>query len=214
MDWGSEALFAKFADRSRDFIDVGAHIGYYSVYLSPLVRRAYAFEPHPRNISGLQMNAGLAGNIEVMQMAVSSRKGHARLHIGKGSAVSSLEGNGEETIDVAVTTIDEFIADRPIVDVALIKTDIEGHDLEALRGMRATVARSQPLIVTECEISTELSNLCAEWRYLIFAFTRDRATLKTKFRRLSSVEAARAHWCKMLFLVPPRLAASFSEHQG
>jgi FkbM family methyltransferase len=214
IDWGSEALFAKYADRGRDFIDVGAHIGYYSVYLSPLVRQAFAFEPEPRNIPGLQVNADLARNIEVLQMAVSSRSGRAHLHVGGSSSTSSLEGEESATIDVAITTIDEFLATRPGTDVALIKTDVEGHDLEALRGMRETVARCQPLILTESEVSTGLSKLCDDWHYSIFAFTCDRSTLKTSFRELPSLEESRAYWLKMLFLVPPRLAAAFLEHRS
>ncbi len=63
IDWGAEALFVEFADPARDFLDIGAHIGYYSSYLSNRVRRVYAFEPDPRNIPSLYKNASLAGNV-------------------------------------------------------------------------------------------------------------------------------------------------------
>jgi len=209
-DWGSEALFAQFADRNRDFIDVGAHIGYYSAYLSPLIRRGYAFEPDPRNIPFLQINARLAGNIDIVQMAVSSQTGHRQLQVGGESAVSSLEGTGRKTIDTPVITIDDFMAARPTIDAALIKTDLEGHDLEALRGMRATVERCRPLILTECNNSAALLNLCIEWRYSIFAYRRDRRTLKLNFQQLSSTEELRESWYKMLFLVPDCLVVQFN----
>src|SRR3954470_13187118 len=39
IDWGAEALFVSFTNSMTDFIDVGANIGYYSVYLAPRVRR-------------------------------------------------------------------------------------------------------------------------------------------------------------------------------
>jgi FkbM family methyltransferase len=209
-DWGSEALFAQFADRNRDFIDVGAHIGYYSAYLSPLIRRGYAFEPDPRNIPFLQINARLAGNIDIVQMAVSSQTGHRQLQVGGESAVSSLEGTGRKTIDTPVITIDDFMAARPTIDAALIKTDLEGHDLEALRGMRATVERCRPLILTECNNSAALLNLCIEWRYSIFAYRRDRRTLKLNFQQLSSAEELQESWYKMLFLVPDCLVVQFN----
>jgi FkbM family methyltransferase len=209
-DWGSEALFAQFADRNRDFIDVGAHIGYYSAYLSPLIRRGYAFEPDPRNIPFLQINARLAGNIDIVQMAVSSQSGHRQLQVGGESAVSSLEGTGRKTIDTPVITIDDFMAARPTIDAALIKTDLEGHDLEALRGMRATVERCRPLILTECNNSAALLNLCIEWRYSIFAYRRDRRTLKLNFQQLSSAEELQESWYKMLFLVPDCLVVQFN----
>jgi len=211
VDWGAEALFARFADRDRDFIDIGAHIGYYSVYLSPCVRRSYAFEPDPRNLPGLRANAVLAGNIEIVPMAASSRVGVARLHVGHGSAISSLEGEDHgATIDVPITTIDAFLAAHPGVDVALIKTDIEGHDVEALRGMRETVALHHPLILTECHNETELPNICSGWGYTIYAFTRHHVTLKTDFQRMSP-EDLRERWYKMVFLVPRRLDAAFAE---
>lgn len=212
MDWGSEALFAKYADRRRDFIDVGAHIGYYSVYLSPLVRRAYAFEPDPRNIADLQANADLAGNIEIVQMAVSSRSGTGQFDVGSDSAVSTLEVATGHTITIPMTSIDDFVARHPDIDPALIKTDAEGHDFQALSGMTQTIARYQPLILAECGLSPALSVLCADWRYLAFAITRDRATFKTQLRQLSSPEEALAYWWKMLFLVPAPLAASFLGH--
>jgi FkbM family methyltransferase len=209
IDWGAEALFAKVADPHRDFLDVGAHIGYYSMYLSPLVRTAYAFEPDPRNISDLKSNASRSRNIEVVPVAISSRTGVGCLRVARSSSLSSLEGADCDGLEVALTTIDDFIAARPGIDAALIKTDIEGHDLAALQGMTRTVARCQPLILTECN-RIELWSLCEEWSYCIFAFTCDRATLKMAFRRMSR-EDARNRWYKMLFLVPRRLERPFED---
>jgi FkbM family methyltransferase len=211
IDWGSEALFARRASARRDFLDIGAHIGYYSVYLSPLVRHAYAFEPDPRNLENLRANARLAGNVEVVDMAVSSRDGSARLHVGQGSAVSSLEGDHEsgEEIEVKTVTIDSFAASLPGIDVGLIKTDVEGHDLEALRGMCKVVARCQPLILTECPYTPELDALCRDWDYHTYAFTRDRRTLQTRFQKMSNGDL-RDQWYKMLFLVPSHSGAEFA----
>jgi hypothetical protein len=55
------------------------------------------------------------------------------------------------------------------MQVALVKIDIEGHDLEALRGIKATIAAHKPLILTECTYTKDLRDLCNEWRYGIFA---------------------------------------------
>jgi FkbM family methyltransferase len=210
IDWGAEALFARFADPERDFLDIGAHIGYYAAYLSPRVRRVYAFEPDPRNLPGVRANARITGNVEVVAAAVSSRDGVAALHVGRGSALTTLEGDGTGvTVNVPVMRIDTFCAARPEVRVALVKTDIEGHDLEALRGMAGTVARDQPLILTECSSHDELDALCREWRYTIFAFTRDRRTFGVSLRRMAGADFT-ACWFKMLFLVPARLDAAFA----
>jgi len=45
MDWGSEKLLSCILDPDGTFIDVGAHTGYYSLYMLPLVSFVYAFEP-------------------------------------------------------------------------------------------------------------------------------------------------------------------------
>jgi FkbM family methyltransferase len=212
IDWGSEALFARFADRRRDFLDIGAHVGYYACYLSPLVRRAYAFEPDQRNLGTLRANARLSSNVDVVECAVSSRTGTATMYLGSRSAVNSLvpAGAGSATVEVAVTTVDAFVFAHPGVDPALIKTDVEGHDLEALLGMQATVERCQPLILTESAYRSELAELCSAWGYALYAFIRDRLSMRTSFRRLEPEQAAAA-WYKMLFLVPARLRSAFDD---
>lgn len=208
VDWGSEALFARFADRERDFLDIGAHIGYYAAYLSPLVRRAYAFEPDPRNLPGLRENASISPNIHVVEMAVSSRDGFANFFSGSSSSIGSLNYQGGPAIKVPVTTIDTFVAEHAAINVGLIKTDIEGHDLEALRGMEKTVAEFQPLILTECDLSAELSQLCARWNYSVFAFIREQKTRKPHFIELRPAQSEHDS-AKMLFLVPEVLRSAF-----
>src|SRR6185437_434806 len=71
VDDGSEALFSRFASTESDFLDIGANAGYYSMYLAPIVRRVYAFEPDPRNLPALSANAAIATNVVVCSKAVS-----------------------------------------------------------------------------------------------------------------------------------------------
>ena len=158
---------------------------------------------------GLHENVLLAKNIQVMEMAVSSHDGFADFFGGPGSSVGSLNNVGGAVRKVPVTTIDTFVAGHAGIDVGLVKTDIEGHDLDALRGMDATVANFQPLILTECELSAELTGLCAQWGYSIFAVTRDRRTRRTKFVELLASDAGK-YLCKMLFLVPRTLRSTFA----
>jgi FkbM family methyltransferase len=209
-DWGAEAIFARFADSARDFLDIGAHVGYYSLYLAPLVRRAYAFEPSALNLPHLYKNAERAGNVDVLEMAVTSHDGEADFFSGDDSAVGSLEGAGGKVLKVRATTIDTFLRDRGEIVPCLIKTDIEGHDIWALRGMQATVAKCQPLILTECGLSDDLTHLCSNWNYKMFAVVRNRETQRKKLRELSIRDSDRCY-CKMIFLVPQALQSAFME---
>jgi FkbM family methyltransferase len=199
----------RFSDPGRDFLDIGAHIGYYSSYAAPLVRKVYCFEPDERNLDALRTNAALAGNVVVIPRAVSSACGAALLYLGRGSSVSSLESSvGGMTREVTITTVDSFAASCDELDVCLVKTDVEGHDLEALRGMRSTVARCRPLILTECKGTSDLMALCSEWGYRMYGIVRDRRTTRAQLLRMGPVEL-RDCWYKMLFLVPGHLVASF-----
>lgn len=200
---------ARFANPHRDFLDIGSHIGYYAVYLSPCVRRVYAFEPDARNLPYLRRNALAAGNVEVAEVAVSSRDGMMYLYGGGSSATSSLENVGGPATPIQAVTIDAFADARPDFDVGLVKIDVEGHDLEALRGMRRMIVRSQPLILSECSLGPGLAEFCSELKYSTYAFVRDRSTLATQFRQL--VPQDTSLWTKMVFLVPECHKTAFDQ---
>jgi len=208
VDWGAEALIARFADPNRDFLDIGAHFGYYSVYLAPLVRRAYAFEPSTRILPDLYNNARRTPNIEVVESAVSHYDGDAEFHLGLATPLGSLEDVGGEVTKVNVTTIDTFVKQHGDVAPCLVKTDIEGHDIAALKGMNATVLKHQPIIISELVVTQELADLCDGWNYSIFANVRDRKTLRTTFRQLSIHD--NDYWSHMLVLVPESLHPDFA----
>ena len=208
IDWGAEAVFARFAELHRDFLDIGSHIGYYASYLSPCVRQVYAFEPNPRVLPALHANASRANNIAVIAAAVSSSEGAADFYAGGNSATGSLNPHGGISERVVTTTVDAFVALHPGADIGLIKTDVEGHDLNALLGAENTLANHQPLVLTECDYSPELLHLCRRHGYGVFAFLRDKEALTTRFQELISHNVER-HAYKMLFLVPSRLDAEF-----
>jgi FkbM family methyltransferase len=209
VDWGSEEVFLSFADPARDFLDIGAHIGYYALYVAPKVRHVWAFEPDPRNISALRSNTSRAANVDIVEMAVSSTDGPASLKLGSNSAISRLDppGDAAEHVPVHITTVDSFAFARG-VQVGLVKIDVEEHELHVLGGMHRTVARDQPLILVEASYSQQLVNLCDEWNYLVFGFVRDPKTLVVQFRQLEGNEL-RERWYKMLFLCPQRFGAAF-----
>ncbi|MGE0723014.1 MAG: FkbM family methyltransferase [Alphaproteobacteria bacterium] len=217
VDWGAEAILARFAERDRDFVDVGANIGYYAVYLAPLVRRVVAFEPDPRNLPALAANAAAAGNVTVRPVAVSDRCGTGRLSVGSSSAVGHLVGAAEkDALPVETTTIDAA-ADALDLRPCAIKLDIEGHELAALAGAAATIGRHQPLILTEfarpaggANDADGLARLLADHGYGLYApVARARPRAPSRLRRLDpqTIDAAPT---KMLFLVPPRLAGDFA----
>ena len=130
------------------FIDAGAHVGHGTL---PLLqygpKRIYAFEPSA--ISGGKLLHHLKRNripeetVEWVRAGLSSRCGEVSFADG-GGAGQRLDGEagGER---VPVTTLDAF-ASGFTVPVGLLKTDVEGMNVELLRGAPETLRRDRPVL--------------------------------------------------------------------
>jgi FkbM family methyltransferase len=139
------AAFRAATPRGSVVLDVGANVGAYAVLFGRWVGaegRVYAFEPSAAALEGLRAHLalnGVEGVVRAVHAAVSDRPGRAVLAGGGGSGRLTDDGNpGGET--VTTVTIDEFCAARG-ASPALVKVDVEGWELEALRGARETIAR-------------------------------------------------------------------------
>lgn len=136
------------------FVDLGANIGFFTVFAAAAVGpggRVYAFEPTPATAALVRHNLALNGvgaQATVVEKAVSERPGTARFAVFRGAGQGNqLELSGDapahDTIDVEVTSLDAHFAQLGWPRVDLIKMDIEGAELPALRGMRELVQRSR-----------------------------------------------------------------------
>jgi FkbM family methyltransferase len=210
VDWGSESLFASMLQGRGVFLDVGAHIGYYSLYMLPRVLEVFSFEPDPRVRVLLEQNVGGRRKVTVIPSAVGAIPGRARFTLEQHSEVSHLADDGDDVgnqIAVDVVTIDGFVRERGLA-VEAIKIDVEGHDTEVIQGALSVLARQQPLVLTEARPDAVLFGLTHQVGYRVFAFARHRRTWKKRFTELTA-ERPKPGATKMLFLVPQRLTAAF-----
>lgn len=209
VDWGAEAEMARRLDAKGVFIDVGAHIGYYSLYMRPRVREVHAFEPDSRMLRHLRKNLDRYSGMHVHVEAVSDRPGKASFTLDKHAELSRMESAGpateENRTEVTVVSLDEF-AEPSQMAVTGIKIDVEGNDYLVLQGASRLVDRCQPLILAEAVADEKLFSWAKNHDYGVFATVCDRATGRRKFRRLTSPQQI---WTKMLFLVPHRLLPEF-----
>ena len=129
--------------------DVGANIGDYSLGCLQAFRgqcRIHAFEPAKATFDRLASVPEFPmETVSLHCLAFSDRDGQAILHSSEpGSSIASLEELErpvrpfDKSLDeeVHVTTIDRFCDDHGIEEIDLLKLDIEGHELSALRGAR------------------------------------------------------------------------------
>jgi FkbM family methyltransferase len=210
VDWGAEKLLARNLERDGIFLDIGAHIGYYSLYMLPLVRAIYAFEPDPRARAWLTSNLSPYANAFVVPVAVGERSGRASYVLSRNPDTSHLSSNctsEENVVEVDVVTVDEFVT-RHILRVTAIKIDVEGFDIAVVAGARQTLRSQAPLVLTEAKPEGKLFELISDLDYRVFAFTRDFKTRRVAFEELHPNSAAHT---KMLFLVPARLASEFAQ---
>jgi FkbM family methyltransferase len=133
-------------------IDVGANLGVYTYALWKLSGRVEAFDPLPEYAELIR--AFGKGNIGVHQVALSSQAGVQKLHLmGDGAEIdmgrSSLSPltAGIQTVETEVRTLDQF----GFTDVSFIKIDVEGHELEVLKGAVHTLTEQKPNLLVEIE---------------------------------------------------------------
>jgi FkbM family methyltransferase len=140
------------------FFDVGSNIGYYALRLAALARRVYAFEPVSDTFALLEENVrrNALENVETLQLGVADAAGTAQINIWSSSGASSLyaqdlglASRGSE--EIRLVALDELVTSGAALAPAVMKLDIEGAELPALRGARAILERSRPDLVLECQ---------------------------------------------------------------
>jgi len=136
--------------RDAVMLDIGANIGNHSVFFAPHCRRVVAYEPNPRTFQVLSLNAQVAPNIECRRRALSDQSGHARLsedprNVGSATLAPTASAAGEGPL-VDIVALDD---EADLGTVRLIKLDVEGHELQALKGATALLASSRPIVLFE-----------------------------------------------------------------
>ncbi len=137
-------------------IDVGANCGLYTRRLAPLSRKVHAFEPSHKMAELLRRTS--APNVSVHEIALSDEIGEAELFIPEDNhqlvyGLASLErrraapGQTLTSARVPMARLDAIVHE----EVAFVKIDVEGHELNVLNGAVELLENSQPVFLVEAE---------------------------------------------------------------
>jgi FkbM family methyltransferase len=162
---GFEVSECRFVSRllgpGMTVVDVGAHHGLYSLLASKRVGpkgRVFAFEPSPRERARLEKHllVNRCRNVSTYPFAIGSKSGSEDLFLVNGAEdyCNSLRppavAASTSKIRVEVTSLDEFLEHADIHHVDFLKLDVEGAELDVLKGARRTLGVDpKPILLVE-----------------------------------------------------------------
>lgn len=165
--------------KNSSVLDIGAFIGQASIsFLEFQPTNIYPFEPSLANFKKLSNN--LAAHIQAKQIipinsAMGDTKGFAYISdSGNASSVTNA-GSDSNAQKVAVNTVDDFTKENGVARVGLIKLDVEGFEMNVMKGAIETIKRDKPLLLVSIyhtptdffKIKPMLENLNLGYRFLI-----------------------------------------------
>ena len=135
------------------FVDVGAHVGKYSLYAARQVGDSglvIAIEPHPKNVENLRKGVMLNGfkNVRVVEKACSNRSGRAFLLEYELSARHEITDKPTRLM-VEIDTLDSILQGLRVDKVNMVKIDVNGHEYQVIEGARNTLKNHKPIILME-----------------------------------------------------------------
>ena len=139
--------FADFIPRASDVVvDVGSETGDYVLLCSKFygVKKVYAFEPNKKSYETMIENISInsCNNVEAFMLGLSSSDGQGQ-HSFNGDSIFWETGKGTHTISVnKLDTLGLGI-------VNLLKVDVEGNEIEVLKGSIHTISKFKPRIIVE-----------------------------------------------------------------
>lgn len=153
----------RFLQPGMTVLDIGAHHGFYTLLSARLVGsggRVFAFEPSPRERKALlrHVNLNRFKNVQVQALALGIEKKQADLYVVEGSQTgcNSLRPpivlSGTSSISVPVMPLDDWLSGQKLDRVDFIKLDVEGGELEVLKGASNLLERRpRPVILAEVQ---------------------------------------------------------------
>jgi FkbM family methyltransferase len=169
------SVFWELARTATCVIDVGAHVGYYSLIAGHANPNAHvvAFEalPHVADRLGHHVALNGLGNVTIERAAVGREVGVGTMWYTTAIPVPSSSGLAGEfvrqnemvtSVEVPMTTLDAYVREQHLGRVDLVKIDTETTEPDVIAGARETLERDHPVVVCEVLPGDEVADLLNE----------------------------------------------------
>ena len=138
---------------TQNSIDIGANLGLFTFFMSRASKHVFAFEPNPYPLENLK---GLVdSNVTVLPIALGNNDGPVEIKIphhrkgwsSNGASLASKEIDDGKIINIQCRKLDSL----NIENIGLIKIDVEGFEIEVIRGAKETILKNKPVMIIENE---------------------------------------------------------------
>lgn len=148
------SLISNLVKNNQNSIDIGANLGLFTFFMSRASKHVFAFEPNPYPLENLK---GLVdSNVTVLPIALGNNDGPVEIKIphhrkgwsSNGASLAFKEINDGKIINIQCRKLDSL----NIENIGLIKIDVEGFEIEVIRGAKDTILKNKPIMIIENEI--------------------------------------------------------------
>ena len=144
--------------------DIGANLGFFSLLFSRFAGpggSVYAFEPVPGNADAIERNARINGleNVKILRIALCQVDGTAELLLAHHVGGATLQSAGVPpdlagSLMVHTASVDTLVRNQELPPPNIVKIDVEGAELDVLRGMERVLRNWAPAVIAEVDDQT------------------------------------------------------------
>ncbi|MFC6787153.1 FkbM family methyltransferase [Halobaculum halobium] len=155
------------SEKSDTFLDIGANMGVHSIFIDKKVEDVYSIEPHPVNLSHLNINSHInQSGISMYACGFSDTAGYIEINSsrtgmqvdGRASIKRPNDNKNNSTILVRLEKGDKFIQQNELDIPEMIKVDVEGAEMSVLRGLEDTINHASCKVIY-CEYHNNEKNI-------------------------------------------------------
>lgn len=166
---GEVELFRDFIGKDMVVCDVGANIGAHTLVFSQLAKQVYAYEPVPLNFNALAGMIALNDlrNVICVQMGIGE----------KAEVMTYMDLDTGRENNFGAARLEKFCGERPVrvfplnTDCNFLKIDVEGMEVQVLKGARPMIERCQPIIYMEADREQQVPEIFSTLESLGYTYT-------------------------------------------